>query len=232
MKAESNGRSTNRTSIIIDIPVDDGRLFRTAVINDILTLVSRNHDSEFSMTDLANAIDRSRPAVTKAVDVLSSNDLVVTERRGRKRLVRINRERLSVPDDPYLQIPQSEEFHVPVQTAVETLVDELDGVIAVVLYGSVARGEADRRSDIDLWVLVEDDRMGNQREANRVRQHLEDESFDNGRYAYEIDVEALQAVPNYLTELRDILQDGITLYETQEFGTVQNMIRQDGGGDA
>nr|WP_274326211.1 nucleotidyltransferase domain-containing protein [Halosimplex aquaticum] len=30
------------------------------------------------------------------------------------------------------------------------------------MFGSVARGEADRRSDIDLWVLVEEDRMTNQ----------------------------------------------------------------------
>lgn len=223
MKTESNGLSTNRMSITIDIPVEDGRLFRTAVIDDILAFLSQNRDSEFSMTDLATAIDRSRPAVTKAVDVLSSNDLVTTEREGRKRLVQINRERLSVPDDPYLRIPQSE-FHAPVRTAVETLRDELDGVIGIVLYGSVARGAADRRSDIDLWVLVEDDRMENQREANRVRQLLEDESFDTGRYAYDIDVEALPAVPNYLTELREIVREGITLYETEAFGTVRDMI--------
>ncbi|WP_455448471.1 nucleotidyltransferase domain-containing protein [Natrinema thermotolerans] len=223
MKTESNGSSASRTSITVDIPVDDQRLFGTTVIDDILTLLSNNHGSEFSMTDLATAIDRSRPAVTKAVDVLSSNDLVVTERRGRKRLVRINRERLSVPDDPSLRIPQSE-FHAPVQTAVETLADELDGVVAIVLYGSVARGEADRRSDIDLWVLVKDDRMANQREANRVRRYLEDESFDTGRYAYEIDVEALPAVPNYLADLREIVREGITLYETEAFETVRNMI--------
>ncbi|OAQ53655.1 hypothetical protein HTG_05190 [Natrinema mahii] len=223
MKTKSNGSSDDRTSITVDIPVDDQRLFGTAVIDDILTLLSNNHGSEFSMTDLATAVDRSRPAVTKAVDVLSSNDLVVTERRGRKRLVRINRERLSVPDDPSLRIPQSE-FHAPVRTAVETLADELDGVVAIVLYGSVARGEADRRSDIDLWVLVEDDRMANQREANRVRRYLEDESFDTGRYAYEIDVEALPAVPNYLADLREIVREGITLYETEAFETVRNMI--------
>lgn len=224
MKTKSNGSATERTSITIDIPVDDGRLFGTSVIDDILVFLSRNRDSEFSMTDLATAVDRSRPAVTKAVDVLSSNDLVVTERRGRKRLVRINRERLSVPDDPYLRIPQSAEFYAPVRTAVETLRDELDGVIAIVLYGSVARGEADRRSDIDLWVLVEDDRLEAQRDANRVRQRLEEESFDTGRYAYEIDVEALPAVPNYLTELREIVREGIALYETEAFGTVRNMI--------
>lgn len=39
---------------------------------------------------------------------------------------------------------------------------QYDHIAGIVLYGSVARGDADRRSDIDLWVLVEDDRMANQ----------------------------------------------------------------------
>ncbi len=231
MKTKPNTSSTDRTTITLDIPVEDGRLFRSEVIDDVLSLLSRNPDNEFSMTELANAVDHSRPSVTNAIDVLSSNDLVTAERKGRKRMVRINRERLSVPDNPYFQIPQSE-FHAPVQTAVETLADELDDVVGIVLYGSVARGEADRRSDIDLWVLVEGGRMEAQREANRIRQHLEEESFDGDRYEYEVDVEALQAVPNYLSELREILRDGIALYETEDFGTVRNVISQGGDGDA
>jgi len=89
---------------------------------------------------------------------------------------------------------------------------------------SVARGEADRRSDIDLWVLVREDRMGNQRQANQVRQSLEEDTFDGNRYAYEIDVEGLQAIPNYAGELRQIIRDGIAVHRTDEFDTVCNMI--------
>lgn len=74
--------------------------------------------------------------------------------------------------------------------------------------------------------------MQNQRKANRIRQRLEEESFDGGRYEYDIDVEALQAVPNYLNNLREIVIGGITLYETDEFGTVRDMILRDGGSDA
>ena len=65
--------------------------------------------------------------------------------------------------------------------------------------------------------------MANQREANRVRQELEDEEFGAGRFAYEIDVEGLGAVPNYLDEIQEILADGIALYETEEFHTVRGM---------
>jgi predicted nucleotidyltransferase len=122
-----------------------------------------------------------------------------------------------------LEVPQVE-FHPPVRTAVDELCNELEGVLGVVLFGSVARGEADRRSDIDLWVLVEEGRMTNQRTANRIRQDLEERAFDTGRYAYEIDVEALPAVPNYVDELQEILNNGIVLYETEKFDTVQQMV--------
>ena len=189
----------------------------------MLSFLSRQHTDAFSITELTDAVDYSQPTISKGIDVLAANNLVVDKREGTKRTVHINRDRLSRPDDPFLEIPQAE-FHDPVRAAVDELRNELDEVLGIVLYGSVARGEADRRSDIDLWVLVEDDRMAAQRTANRVRQDLEDREFDTGRYAYEIDVEALPAIPSYTEEIRTILSDGLVLYDTEKFDTVQQMI--------
>ena len=110
------------------------------------------------------------------------------------------------------------------KAATEAIVDELDDVLGIVLYGSVARGDADRRSDIDLWVLVRGDRMSNQRKANQLRQSLEEERFDSNRYAFEIDVEGVQAVPNYMEDLQEILRNSIAVHQTAEFETVCNMI--------
>lgn len=223
MKRKTNTDPGEGSKIALDIPVQDGTLFRSQAVQDVLVFLSRYHTDEFSITELTDTVEYSQPTVSKAVDVLSANDLVDDRREGNTRMVHINRGRLSHPDDPYLQIPQSE-FQPPVRTAVDELLERLDAVIGIVLYGSVARGEADRRSDIDLWVLVEDDRMTNQRTANRVRQDLEDEEFDTGRYVYGIDVEALPAIPNYTDELRDILGDGLVVHETERFDTVRNMI--------
>ena len=223
MKSNSNTPSEDGSKITLDIPVQDDTLFRSQAVQDVLVFLSRYHTEQFSITELTDAVEYSQPTVSKAVDIMSANDLVGDRREGNTRIDHINRERLSHPDDPYLQIPQSE-FQLPVRTAVDKLLDRLDDVIGIVLYGSVARGDADRRSDIDLWVLVEDDRMANQRTANRVRQDLEDTEFDSGRYAYEIDVEALPAIPNYTDELRDILSDGLVVHETERFDTIRNMI--------
>ena len=223
MEMNSNSYEDDRTQITVDIPPRDDRLFKGEATDDILLFLMRHRDESFSMTNIAEAVGYTRPTITKSVDVLSNNDLVVEKRDGSRRVVQINRSRLTLPDDPYLEIPQSE-YHAPVKAATEALLDELDGVLAVVLYGSVARGEADRRSDIDLWVLVREDRMGNQRRANHVRQSLEEDTFDGNRYAFEIDVEGLQAIPNYEDELREILRDGIAVHRTDEFDTVRKMI--------
>lgn len=223
MQSNSNIDPGEGSKIALDIPAQNTDLFRSQAVHDILSFLSRYHTDEFSITELTDAVDYSQPSVSKAVDVLAANDLVVERRDGNTRTVHINRDRLSRPDDPFLQIPQTE-FQEPVRTAVDELRDRLDNVIGIVLYGSVARGDADRRSDIDLWVLVAEDRMASQRTANHIRQDLEDRAFDTGRYAYEIDVEALPAVPHYEDDLKEILSDGLVVHGTEKFDTVRNMI--------
>ncbi|KOX96814.1 nucleotidyltransferase [Halorubrum tropicale] len=107
----------------------------------------------------------------------------------------------------------------------------LDGVIGIVLYGSVARGEADRRSDSDLWVLTTKDRGPNQREANAVGRDLEDAEFDGNRYAYDIDVETVHAIPTYTEDVRGIVVSGIPIYSTNKFETVENFLLEEGDSD-
>lgn len=158
MEANSNTDSGVGTRISLDIPAQDTPIFGSEAAHAALYFPSRHHTDEFSITDLATAVEFSRTTGSKAVDLLASNDLVVDRREGNTRWVRINRERLSRPDDPILDIPQVE-FQPPVRDAVEELRVELENLLGIVCYGSVARGDADRRSDIDLWVLVEDDRL-------------------------------------------------------------------------
>lgn len=223
MKSKPNIGPGGGSKITLDIPAQDTDLFKSQAVHEVLSFLSRYHTEEFSITELTDAVDYSQPSISRAVDILAANDLVTDYRDGNARLVQINPERLLHPDDPFLQIPQAE-FHTPVRTAVDKLVESLDGTVGIVLYGSVARGDADRRSDIDLWVLVEENRMANQRTANRIRQDLESHEFDTGRYAYEIDVESLPAVPKYTDELRDILSDGLVVHDTEKFETVRGMI--------
>ena len=210
-------------TITLPIPAADPDLFKNKATDDVLLLLSRHRFEAFTIGELADRTGHTKQTVSRAVDVLGTNELVDVTPEGNRKQVRINDKRLSVPDDPYLRIPQSE-FREPVKAAVDDLRDRLEHCLGIVLYGSVARGEADRRSDVDLWVLVGEDRAANQRAANRVRADLEERTFDGDRYAFDVDVEAMASVPRYTEDIREIVLSGIPLYETAEFETVTKLL--------
>jgi predicted nucleotidyltransferase len=210
-------------SVSLPIPVPNPELFKNKATNDVLQFLVNHRFMMFSLRTVADHVGHSQQTVRRAVNVLLNNELVVEKPEGNQRLVRINRERLSVPDDPILRIPQSE-FQAPAKAAVDELTSRLDDVIGIVLYGSVVRGNTDRRSDIDLWVLTQGDRATNQRNANTIARELEEETFNGDRYVYDIDVETVQAIPTYTDDVREIVVSGIQLYRTDEFQLVEHLL--------
>jgi hypothetical protein len=80
-------------------------------------------------------------------------------------------------------------------------------------------------------VLTRGERAANQREANTVARDLEEMRFDGNRYAYDIDIEAVQGVPAYRDDIREIVVSGIPIYTTDDFETVQNLLRDHGDDD-
>ena len=230
MSHETANTDNSETSISLSIPPSDPSLFKHKATSDILLFLTNHRLSDFSLRELAAQVGHSPQSVRRAVDVLSANDLVVESPESNQRLVQINRQRLSIPDDPILRIPQAE-YHQPVKAAVTKLRENISDVVGIILYGSVARGEADRRSDIDLWVLTRSGRAESQREANAVARDLEEKKFDGNRYAYDIDVEAVQAIPAYTEDIREIIVSGIPVYQTNDFQTVENLLLEEGGDD-
>ena len=223
MSRNTGGRSETGISIRVPIPAGDPKLYGRGAVDDVLLYLSRQRYDAFTPVEIADRVDHAESTVRRAVDVLEGNDLVVVEREGNRTPVRINRARLSVPDDPVLRIPQSE-FHQPVDTATERLEEKLEGVLGIVLYGSVARGEADRLSDIDLWVAVRADRPSNQRAASRVESELQSQRFDGDRYDFHITVESIESIPAFTDDITEILRTGIVLSRTDEFETLRTLL--------
>ena len=230
MSRETESTDSPGASISLSIPPSDPELFKHKATSDVLLFLTNHRFSDFSLRELATQIGHSQQSVRRAVNVLSSNDLVTESPKSNQRLVQINRQRLSVPDDPILRIPQSE-YHQPVKTSVTKLRENISDVVGIILYGSVARGDADRRSDIDLWVLTRSGRAESQREANAIARDLEELEFDGDRYAYDIDVEAVQAIPAYTDDIREIIVSGIPVYKTSDFETVENLLLEEGVAD-
>lgn len=57
---------------------------------------------------------------------------------------------------------------------------------------------------------------------------LEEQAFDGDRYAYDIDFEAVQEIPTYIEDIREIVVSGIPVYKTNDFETVENLLLTEG----
>lgn len=176
---------------------------------------------------MSRLIDATHPTISSAIDDLESAGLVETEHAGAKKHVRIDRTRLNKPDDPIVQIPQAE-FHEPVRELVSSLTDDIDDVRGVVLFGSVARGEADRRSDVDCFVLVDGSQATAQQTADEITATLNETRFDGDRYKFHVLVESVESARDYGDRLREIFATGLTLVESEDLTALKEEVFVDG----
>ncbi|MGM0510710.1 MAG: nucleotidyltransferase domain-containing protein [Thermoplasmatota archaeon] len=227
MVTKDNHKKEEGIKISLSIPIQEPKLFRHETTDKILHILSDNPYNEYTFRRLARLTGYSHPAIKKAVGVLENNDLVKVDAKGNKKNVSINRSRLAKPDDRTLQIPQKE-FHEPVKKAVDRLKIELDDVLGILIFGSVARGQADRQSDIDLWVLVQSARGTNQRKANEIAKDLEKKTFNGNRYEFQVLVESSRSATNYNERLQEVLSSSITLHETKTLQRFKKEVNLDG----
>lgn len=222
---ERTDLSDRTASVQLPIPTPAPDLFKHKATNDVLGVLVDNPYEAFTIRELSRLTDHSTYSIKSAVDVLEANGLVVTEREGNRRPVSVNRSRLTKPDDPVLRVPQVE-YHEPVRAALSRLRDELDDIQGILLFGSVARGQADRQSDIDLWVLV-GEAGGDQHRANEIARELGQKRFDGGRYEFQILVESRDSARGYGERLQEIFTEGITLHDSEALRSLKSEVLSD-----
>ena len=208
---EGAAERTEQATVALPVPSPDPDLFRHTATDDLLRLLLDNPYEQFTIRELGRLTDNAAQSVKRAVDVLEANEIIVVDTEGNRRLVGINRTRVSKPDDPVLHIPQSN-FHPPVRAALDRIREELEDVRGVLVFGSVARGQADRQSDIDLWVLAGD--RGEQHRANELAKELGQQRFDGDRYEFQILVETPEAARSHGGRLEEVFADAITLVDS------------------
>ena len=230
-----NTDSVQSTSIHLPFPFGEERVFRYEALEDILQLLIRNPFRTFTVTQLRDLTNSGSKTTTNAVNLLEQLDLVVVQMEGRRKEVQLNRERVDIPDEPLFSVPQ-DEFRPPVRAFVEEAPEVISSFSALVLFGSVARGTADRKSDIDLWILVEDtdELLTARREATGLADELSERRFADGttrepgysgeRYEFEVLVESVETASNYDDEILEILREGIVLVESQALTRVKDAV--------
>ena len=210
------------TRIALDYPFPEDRVFRYQAMQDVLSVLIEEPYEEYTVSQLAEMVPANQATVSKSVRLLADLGPIQTRREGRKQYVSIDRQRLTKPD-PVLSIPQAE-FHKPVRAFVNRVEDELDDLVGVLLFGSVARGEADRASDIDLLVFVEDDRTQARRTVQSIVADIESEKFDGNRYAFEVLVETIDSAQRIGGRLRQQFDEGLTLMGSDELSAIRTEV--------
>ncbi|MFC6863088.1 nucleotidyltransferase domain-containing protein [Halomicroarcula sp. GCM10025817] len=188
-------------------------------MQDVLGLLIEEPYEEFTVTQLSEMIDANQATISKAVKLLKELGPIQTYREGRKQYVSINRDRLTKPD-PILSIPQSE-FHKPIRAFVTRVESELGNLVGIILFGSVARGEADRASDIDILVIVDEEKTQARRLVQSVVSDLEETKFDGNRYSFEALVESTDSAARIGSRLQQQFSDGITLVGSDELSAIR-----------
>lgn len=221
--------SEQSTGLHVPFPFGGEQVFRYAAMEDVLELLIRNPFREFTVRQLREVTKNGSKTTTRAVDLLQQLDLVRADTSGRSRNVRLNRDRVTIPDEPVFAVPQ-DEFREPVREFADRARAEVPSVSALVVFGSVARGEADRRSDIDIWVLVEDDDLLQARRATtEIVVELEETRFGEAgnRYEFEVLVESVESAVSHGDAddgLDDILAEGIVIEDSDRLEAVKDVV--------
>lgn len=216
-----------RTKITLDFPLPDERVFRYQAMQYILHHLVTNPLEAFTQQELASITGADISSISRSVDLLEEVG-VITVSTDRPARISIDTDHLQ-HSDPIFLIPQAE-FRNPLQTYLDELKDrvqdstEIDTLVGVILFGSVARGEADRRSDIDLLLIVDGDLTHGRRMCTSLARDIEDESFDGNRYEFEILVETPETAVTHSQELREIFDDGLVLDHSDQLKEVRQTI--------
>lgn len=211
-------------------PNDDAKIFRLRAADDVLRLLVDAHETEFTMRELGEETDHSRSTVWRAVELLDGVDVVRVRETAQRKYVSIDPSHLQ-KDDAILAIEQTE-YHQPVRTFVRRVEaamdgnDEVERLVGVLVFGSVARGDADRKSDVDVFVLVDGDRTAARRIVADVADELGEERFDGDRYAFEPFVESIESAGRAGDKLQDVFAEGVTVYGGEEFQRVRMEVQR------
>lgn len=225
-KSDRQSREDEGMYLRVPVPITGDGVFSHSATGPVLDLLIDNPGTAFTNRELRRLTGKGMGNVNGAVEALETLGVVAVDRDGRANQVSIEATKLHTPEDSISAIPQAE-FHDPVRAVVDQLTERLDTDVGVVLFGSVARGEADRASDVDLFVVVEDDRMAAQREAHAIEDEVASRRFSGDRYEFHIVVETRDSSVRR-DGMREILVEGLTLRDSPALAAVKEEVFGDG----
>lgn len=211
----------------IDVPLPEHPIFRYGAADDILTLVAAYPNRVFTNREFRRLTGYGGPSVQNALELLLCLDLLVKNVQDGRTEYHINSARVDGSLKGIAALPQSE-FHAPVRVFRERVLEAVSDPRGIVVFGSVARGEADRRSDIDVFLTVPADPPTEaRRTVADIVADIEEEQFNGNRYTFDYHVESMTKTRAYGERMMTIMTNGILLHTTDEFEELRTEILEE-----
>ena len=158
---------------------------------------------EFYLRELGRILGMSPMTVKRSLDLLLNDGFIIREKRKNQILYQANMVKISFR---FLKISHNlamlEEKHV-----VDDLLDNVQGISSIVLYGSYARGENDAHSDIDILTISMAKKIDTDLISKNIDMAVNIMNFTSTQWTRQ----AKDNRPFYL----DIITEGIVLYGTR-----------------
>lgn len=156
-----------------------GSKVKIKIIRKLVSLENR----EFNFEELSKSLNLSFGAVHPALRELSDSRIVVVRKMGKSKLYSINKKHLIFNEIKNLFNVETASF-LKVAIKFSKTVDK-KGIKNILLFGSVARGEASEKSDIDILIIYKN-------------KSFEKENIDAQTQKF-LDMHDVEIIPTYLS---------------------------------
>lgn len=139
----------------------------------VLELLINNPEKEFTLSEIVELSGVSKPTVTEFIDKIYRLGVVERKKHGNAYLISLNRGSSYLEHLEKILELDSKPLLEAANELKEDLVEELEAeIVSVILYGSVARKTPKLDSDIDLLVVVEDQKSSVQNRLRGISKNL------------------------------------------------------------
>ncbi len=195
-------------------------------INDksltIIKYLFRNFDSSPHMRGIARDTGVSKSTTSRILSKLYENDIVTKHEQGNQTFFGLNLDNMIVINHCALalalEFDRIKRSHPSLHKQLKSFVDSCENIsciYSIVLFGSAARGEHGKKSDLDLLVLMDD--------LNETKKIEQISSAINASYSQNISPTTITP-DSFLSELKDdnllylaILKEGMPVYGSENY---------------
>jgi len=141
----------------------------------LLRILSNHNNWEYSIVELSKDVNLDKSLVSKTIKDLEKDNVVKTFIKGKNKLCRINKENVIVRDIIIDLFDKESKIVEEISTNLlkKIVPRKFPSISSLFIYGSIVKGNFTPRSDIDVMVVVKDDRK-----VIDIKKKLEEVSSD------------------------------------------------------